>query len=86
MGYEGYGGKERGEGYERRKERLDLGGGEVVPSLVMACDGQFLLPQFSGSRIAEGRERGGRRGGRRTTQRKEGCERRVTGQDKNSSE
>lgn len=57
MGYEGYGGKEREEenmGYERRKERLDLGGGEVVPSLVMACDGQFLSTTISDSRIVEG--------------------------------
>lgn len=45
MGYEGYGGEEMKEedmGYERSEEGLELGGGEVVPSLVMACDGQFL--------------------------------------------
>lgn len=79
MGYEGYGGKERGEGYGRRKEKLDLGGGEVVPSLVM---GNFSYHNFRLS-YSGGRGRGG---GRRATQRKEGCERRVTGQDKNSSE
>lgn len=67
MGYEGYGGKERGEGYERRKERLDLGGGEVVPSLVMACDGQFLSTTISGPRIAEG---GGEGGGDDTEERR----------------
>lgn len=57
MGYGDYGGEEREEedmGYERSEEGLELGCGEVVPSLVMACDGQFLSTTISDFRIAGG--------------------------------
>lgn len=84
-GYEGCGGNEKNEegmSYERLEAGLELGGGEVLPFLMTACDGLFLSrPQsLDHSRIAEQGWDGD--GGR---QRKGGCGRRATGQDKNST-